>query len=242
MISVCIASYNGEKYILQQIESILIQLSEHDEIVVSDDSSTDRTIEIIENINDPRIKLYKNQKFRSPIYNFENCIRFAIGDIIFLSDQDDIWLPNKVEIVSAVFRDELSVTLVASDARIVDEHGEIIQDSFYSGHFKFTSKVIPIVMKNRFLGGTLAFRRSMLIYLLPFPRKLPMHDSWIGIVNQLYGKVYFINTPLISYRRHLNNFSSLTHSSLPQMIVWRSWLMLAVAQRVFKFTIRKKTV
>jgi glycosyltransferase involved in cell wall biosynthesis len=237
-LSICIATYNGDKYVRQQIESIQPQLSGHDEIIISDDSSTDRTIEIIEDINDSRIRLFKNS-FKSPIYNFEYCFTKATGDIIFISDQDDLWLPNKVATICTVFQDNPSITLVASDAQIIDENGEIVVNTFYSDHMKFTSKVIPIIIKNRFLGCTLAFRRSILEVLLPFPSHLPMHDSWIGIINQLYGRVHFINTPLISYRRHSQNFSSSTHSSLLQMIKWRLRLTIAVIGRVWKYKGRK---
>lgn len=240
--SVCIATYNGEKYIRQQLESIQYQLSEHDEIIISDDSSTDKTIEIIESINDARIKLFKKNMFKSPIYNFENCIAHATGDVIFMSDQDDLWLPHKVATVCEVFRDNPDVTLVASDAQIINEQGDIVLDTFYPGLIKFTSKVIPTIIKNRFLGCTLAFRRSMLEVLLPFPPHLPMHDSWIGIINQLYGGVYFIDKPLIAYRRHSQNFSSSTHASVLQMIAWRLRLIIAVLGRFWKCKARNNVI
>ena len=102
-ISVCIATYNGEKYIIKQLESILPQLREADEIVISDDSSSDRTIALIEQLNDPRIRILKDQKFRNPIYNFENAMLNAKGDFIFLSDQDDIWMPEKVAVQTEIF-------------------------------------------------------------------------------------------------------------------------------------------
>ena len=89
MISVCIATYNGEHYINQQLKSILSQLSYNDEIIISDDSSNDKTINIIESFNDKRIKLLKYQKYFNPIYNFENTLKNVSGDYIFLSDQDD---------------------------------------------------------------------------------------------------------------------------------------------------------
>ena len=99
MISVCIATYNGEKYIREQLDSILPQLGLDDEVIISDDSSTDNTLKIIEEYNDCRIKIFSNNKFYSPILNFENALKKAQGDFIFLSDQDDIWKSNKVEVV-----------------------------------------------------------------------------------------------------------------------------------------------
>lgn len=95
MISVCMATYNGEKYIKEQIDSILKQLGSDDELVISDDGSSDGTIDIILGYHDPRIHLYKGS-FHSPAFNFENALKNATGDFIFLSDQDDIWYDNKV--------------------------------------------------------------------------------------------------------------------------------------------------
>ena len=105
-ISVCIASYNGEKYIKEQLNSILCQLEERDEVIISDDSSTDNTVQIIESFKDKRIKIFREQKFKSPIYNFENAISKATGDIIFLSDQDDIWHKAKVHKIKQYFLNE----------------------------------------------------------------------------------------------------------------------------------------
>ena len=106
MVSVCLASYNGEKFIKQQIDSILCQLGKHDEIIISDDSSTDRTVQIIKNYNDPRIKLIEDCKFQSPIFNLENALKQAKGDYIFLSDQDDFWESKNTK------KDEASQTKV----------------------------------------------------------------------------------------------------------------------------------
>src|SRR5574344_164358 len=96
MISVCMAVYNGEKYLREQIESILKQLSPEDELVVSDDASTDASIEIIERIKDSRLIILKNENRLGPIYNFERALVHCRGDLIFLSDQDDLWLTGKV--------------------------------------------------------------------------------------------------------------------------------------------------
>src|SRR5690606_26359089 len=97
-ISVCMATYNGENHIEEQLESILKQLKDNDEVIISDDGYSDKTIELIKGFNDPRIKLFLNS-FRNIILNFEFALSKATGDFIFLSDQDDIWYDNKVIIV-----------------------------------------------------------------------------------------------------------------------------------------------
>src|SRR5665648_141557 len=91
MISVCLPTHNGSKYIIQQLNSIICQLKEEDEIIISDDSSEDNTCELIQAINDKRIKIYREGKFSSYVFNFENAIKHARGDHIFLCDQDDVW-------------------------------------------------------------------------------------------------------------------------------------------------------
>lgn len=233
-ISVCLAAFNGEKYIKKQLDSILPQLSENDEIVISDDSSSDNTVAIIKDLNDKRIKLLENNFFQSPIYNFENSISHATGNIIFLADQDDLWLDHKLSTTLRIFVHKPSVTLVASDANIIDRDGKLVFNSFYSERLKFNSGVIRNLIKNRYLGCTLAFRKNMIDYLLPFPPDIPMHDVWIGIINKIYGEVYFIDSPLISYRRHENNFSPSSRSAVRQIIVWRWNLASQVIKRMVK--------
>jgi len=197
-ISVCMATYNGEKYIKEQLDSILSQIGKNDEVIVSDDSSTDNTIEIVKSFNDSRIKIFENQTFKSPVYNFENTLKYANGELIILSDQDDIWKPNKIHIIKTYTQ---KYDLVVSDADIIDEKGAILQESFYklNGSRK---GFIKNIIKNSYLGCAMAFNRKILDKTLPFPRNLPMHDWWIGLIAELYGKVYFIEDKLISHRRH----------------------------------------
>ena len=97
MISVGLASYNGERYIREQVDSIIAQLDSIDELVISDDGSTDGTLDILASYNDPRIHVYHNEENHGVNGNFENALKHSQGDYIFLSDQDDVWLPGKVE-------------------------------------------------------------------------------------------------------------------------------------------------
>ena len=118
MISVCLATFNGEKYIYQQLSSILSQLSDIDEIIVSDDGSADKTIEIVKSIKDKRIKLFHNPYRQGIIHNVENALRESKGNIIFLSDQDDVWLNNKI---SVCLQHLQCADLVISDCYVTDE-------------------------------------------------------------------------------------------------------------------------
>ena len=116
MISVCIATYNGSRFIDRQLRSILCQLGPDDEVVVSDDGSADDTLSIIRQFGDSRIRIIDGPHRHSPIWNFEKAMQAAKGDYIFLSDQDDEWLPSKVK-VSMTYLQEYDC--IVSDNRVV---------------------------------------------------------------------------------------------------------------------------
>ena len=138
-VSVAMATYNGEKYIKEQIETILNNLDDKDELVISDDGSSDMTIEIINKINDKRIKLLEGPR-KGLKKNFENAIKNTTGDVIFLSDQDDIWMENKVEKVLECFNNN-NYILIQHDAVVVDENDKVIYESF-AEHRKVKTGVI----------------------------------------------------------------------------------------------------
>ncbi len=210
-ISVCMASYNGEKYIKKQIESILIQLSLEDEIIISDDGSVDNTINIIEGFKDQRIKVLNNhyllknrksvkQRFRSATKNFENALKNASGEIIFLSDQDDIWLDNKVEITLQYLKE---CDLVVSDYSFIDENDNSIAEIF---NIRNKAKgFISNLMSTPYIGCGMAFSKKILNNSLPFPKNLLAHDLWIGFIARYSGKVLFIDNKLFLHRRHKQN-------------------------------------
>jgi glycosyltransferase involved in cell wall biosynthesis len=234
--SVCMATYNGEKYIYAQLESILKQLSENDEVIISDDSSTDKTVDIIRNFNDKRIKLYEHDSVHSPVLNFENALKKASGDIIFLSDQDDIWLDNKVEVVMKLLH---SYVLVVSDCVVVNEAGEVIADSFFklrgAGPGFFNN-----LIKSSFIGCCMAFNRNIMTKALPFPQNIPMHDMWIGLIGELFGETYFCREQLVKYRRHSSNLSPMSGEntySVAEKLKFRLNLLYHIIRRYTKITL-----
>lgn len=202
-ISVCIATYNGEKYIQEQISSILSQLSKDDEIIISDDGSKDNTINILHSFNDNRIKIFFNASPHGVVPNFENAIKHAMGNIIFLSDQDDIWMPYKVKTVLSSFQ---NYDFVVHNAEIVNGQKKQLGIDFFS--FRHTKYGYwQNLWKMRYLGCTMAFRKEVLKDILPFPKKILWHDMWIAAILHLKYKGLLINEPLIYYRRHGDNAS-----------------------------------
>lgn len=234
MISVCLASYNGELYIKEQIDSILPQLSDNDEIVISDDSSSDSTIKILMSYEDERIKLYKNHTKKSPVFNFENALKHAKGDYIFLCDQDDIWLPNKVKTIIPFFD---KYDLIVSDCKVVDKRLNVLENSFFDS-LKSGKGFWKNFTKNTYLGCCMAFKKEVLDYALPFPSKIAMHDIWIGLLAELNGNSFFLKEQLILYRRHNNNASfggGKSKNSFLIKIKYRTLLFIELMNRKLSF-------
>ena len=223
-ISVALAAYNGEKYIKEQLYSILCQLKEKDEIVISLDPSTDSTERILSSYHDDRIKLIHGSG-SGLIKNFENAIAHTSNDIIFLCDQDDIWTNDKVDCVLNSFSDGIYV--VMHDCSIVDEELNVIEPSFFQ-HRRTKLGIVSNIIQNSYIGCCMAFRKELKEYILPFPDPLPMHDQYIGHVGEIKGKNKLIHKPLLYYRRHGKNVSSTSHSSLFQMIQWRFQIIKAI--------------
>lgn len=240
MISVCMPTFNGEKFIRQQLDSILNQSVSIDELIISDDSSTDSTIEIIKSYRDKRIRLIENQKFRSPVFNLENALKQAKGDTLFLSDQDDIWYPDKVKIM---FQYLENYNLVVSDCKLIDKDNNTIEPSFYklihsgSGFFKN-------FRKNTYLGCCMAFDRTVLEYALPFPKRIAIHDHWIGLNAELFSSVYFCKEKLVGYRKHENNQTPFTggvsKNSIVYKLIYRIEMLFLILRNVIKKKLTKE--
>ncbi|MDP3211525.1 glycosyltransferase family 2 protein [Methylotenera sp.] len=229
MISVCIATYNASKYINSQVISILDQLSPEDEVIVSDDVSTDGTVDEILKINDPRIKVIKGNSRLGVIKNFERSLYAAKGELIFLSDQDDIWLPNKISLCKVQLDRFL---LVVTDCVVVDANLYSLSPSFFALK-KSRKGIIRNIYRNSYIGCCIAFRRELLDIALPFPVGIPMHDLWLGILAEIKGDVAFLPNKLLLYRRHGNNLSGLdSHFSIIKKIRMRIFLIFNLCTRI----------
>lgn len=235
MISVCMATYNGEKYISEQISSILHQLGTDDELIITDDISSDGTIEIVRSFDDARLKLHINESRLGYSKNFEKAISLSKGDFIFLSDQDDVWLENRVY---RMMLDLENNYLVVSNAEFVDSNLQPLGESVFNlrgGRAGFFWNIYKL----QYIGICIAFRREMLGKLLPFPNRVDLcpHDMWIACVAELYFKTARISENLMLYRRHLSNVSSggyKSKNSLIRMLSIRIYVCITVLTRFFK--------
>lgn len=232
-ITVCLASYNGQNFIKEQIESILSQLSAIDELIVSDDISSDSTLDIVNSFKDDRIKILSGIKFASPIRNFENALKYATGDVIFLSDQDDVWLPNKVRVMISYLS---QYDVVVSNCSIVDKNLNVIKGKFFlSGANR--KGFFNNLYDNHYLGCCMAFKKEVLDIVLPFPKRIAMHDIWIGLCAEAFYRSVFVDDVLLLYRRHGKNASSTSEKSEASLFVklwYRIYFLIQVGFRLFR--------
>src|SRR3569833_1261215 len=203
MHSVVLATCQGEPFIGEQLDSILPQLAPEDEVVVADDASTDGTLEVIARRRDPRIRVLAFEKRVGYIANFQRAVEASLGDSIFFSDQDDVWMSNKVTFMDAALRNH---GCVASDAVVVDDRLQTQPRSLFQwrGTRDFTPQ--SIYLKPPIVGATMACRREYLQTLLPFPAGVP-HDFWLTLNAAYDGALSVLRTPLILYRRHTTALS-----------------------------------
>jgi glycosyltransferase involved in cell wall biosynthesis len=229
-VSVCMAAYNGDQYIQEQLQSILGQLSDEDEVIIVDDASTDRTRARIMEDADSRIKLLENGVNIGIRASFERALRNASGKIIFFSDQDDIWEQDKVMQVLQIFRMDPATTLVLTNGIKIEKDGKVTGRRVLKTPVKFG--IVNTLAKNPYYGCLMAFRRELLELCLPIPSSNATHDSWIGTVNFFIGKAYYLDKDLVYYRRHGGNATKEVHGPIWKMIVFRFHFIVHLLRRI----------
>ncbi len=219
-ISVCMAAYNGGPFVEAQLRSILPQLRRGDEVVIVDDRSTDDTRDRIRKLieerghapGEPGIRLIEHGVNRGVVRTFEDALRQATGDLLFLADDDDLWAPEKVERFLAAFAQGTSgcpIDLVTSAVSLIDLEGRPYSDPRWDRGGRFRRGVLVNIVRNHYQGAATALRSTLLRHVLPFPRgRGYLHDVWIGTMNdRRRGGVAYLPEPLLYYRRHPGNYS-----------------------------------
>lgn len=231
-LSICVATFNGAKFIEEQLESILSQLEDGDEVVLADDGSTDDTVTKVMYF-EHQVKIVSIDRVGGIVANFERLLEAAKGDGVVLCDQDDVWLPGRLSLIR---KSLMRCELVLLNGEFVDEnmvtHGKNIfqvlgrRKGFWSNLFK-----------NSFVGCCMAFRHELKVRTLPFPNGVPWHDWYIGLVAECTGRVERIDTITMMYRRHGANFSPTgekSRYSLLHKLMARLTMMRAVLIAVFR--------
>ncbi len=236
-VSVCLALYNGENFIREQIESILSELSQYDEVIICDDASTDTSISIIQSINDPRIILIRNTKNIGHVKNFEKALSLAKGDLMFLSDQDDIWVKGKVRKTIVAFQKDKKISLVYHNLQPVDVFGNDLHIDFpaYSegkrGSLQFLAHQL---IKPQIFGCACCLNRKKIDNLLPFPKSTYAHDHWIAVWAALNGQIFFLQDKLVKYRKHEFNLTPKQRQSISSILKRRSQLILQIFEAIYR--------
>lgn len=200
-ISVCMATFNGRRFLHRQLETILSQLGPDDELIVSDDASTDGTPELVQQLCGERATLLRGG-YRNPVLNFENALRQASGEVIVLADQDDVWCDGRLGLVRKHFVGRGGERrLVLFDGKVIDEEERVLHDSLFALKGSRTG-FWRNLYDSSYPGCCLAFSRELLAISLPFPKKILMHDMWIAMLAELCGEIVIDPSITILYRKH----------------------------------------
>ena len=225
-ISVLIAVYNGELYIKKQLESVLSQLGEDDEVIISDDNPSGGTYAAIKPfLDDERIRCVHGPA-KGVDANKEFLLRECTGDVAFLCDQDDVWLDNKVERVMSAING--GACCVLHNAYITDENLNKSGKTLFEDRGAKTG-ILHNIIKNCYTGACMALTRQAFTAALPFPENLPMHDQWLGLVSEKVGRVELIDEPLLLYRRNPGSMTG-GRTSLMQKISWRISIVRSICR------------
>lgn len=240
--SIVLAAYNGEAYLAHQLDSIASQMKAQDQLILSIDPSTDHTVKIATDFQlaHPQLDIRILQgPGNGLIANFEHGLKQAERDIVLLADQDDEWMPNKLKVVCQQFEQDCALMGLVHDAAICDGHLEVLEPSFFKAHAS-KNGYKQNILRNSFIGCCMALRKEVVDVALPFVSPLPMHDQYLGLIALKMGKVEFLEHPLVKYRRHENNVSSLHHASLSNQIAWRFQILKAMRQIDWRLKKRKE--
>ncbi|WP_312504001.1 glycosyltransferase family 2 protein [Lacrimispora sp.] len=217
MVSVLLASYNGEKYIREQLDSILSQTFSDLSIVISDDLSTDKTPAIIREYEEQypgRVKCLRNSKRSgSAQNNFFRLLTSVSDEYIMLCDQDDVWLPDKVEVtlremkrLETEWGKEIPL-LVHGDLSVTDKAGRILHKSMadFQKIAVHDNRFSHYLVENNITGNTVMVNRAFMRFLADVPEECVMHDWWLGLLASCFGRISYIDRPLVLYRQHGKN-------------------------------------
>jgi glycosyltransferase involved in cell wall biosynthesis len=203
-VAVVVATYNGATYLRAQLESIVQQTYKPSQIIIVDDASLDDTLQVANNFaaHHPEVMVVQNETRLGYIKNFEKGMLLANANYIALSDQDDIWMPNKIEVLIHAIGDQM---LAYSDSELIDANGQLLNQKMSSIKNQLAYHTpIMYTIGAWAPGHAMLFKKELVDKAAPFPT-LVTHDFWLGFVATCYSKVVYVNEPLVHYRQHTQN-------------------------------------
>lgn len=224
-VSVCMATYNGQDFVREQIESILGQLGPDDELVIADDASTDATLEVLEQCSDARIRVLPSQRNGGHVRTFERAMAQATGSVVLLADQDDLWPPGRV----AAMRRELTRYPVVAGNLSVFGGGPApalppLRRADTAANLR---NVLGVLLGRRtYFGSAMGYRGELRRVLLPMPMSAEAHDLWLALAGCLNGGVAHVEEPVVLRRSHGGNLTPTSRRGWAKVVRTRL-LMLA---------------
>ncbi|ACL40382.1 glycosyl transferase family 2 [Pseudarthrobacter chlorophenolicus A6] len=224
-VSVCMATYNGQEYVAEQIQSILSQLSPADELIIVDDASKDNTLDVVRRLEDPRIVLLPSAENKGYVASFEKAVSASRGEYIMLSDQDDIWLPGRVEtLVNALQTKDFAASNFTVFGGPANRYHKVQLKESDSGRW-LANLVTTWIGIRPYYGCTMAFTSRAKNMILPFPKFLnETHDQWIAIVGNRNRSMVHVAAPTVARRLHDDNTTP--KSRRPVAVILRARMML----------------
>lgn len=239
-LSVCIATYNGEKFIDLQLQSIIKQLDDDDEIIIVDDCSTDNTLKIIKSISNFRIKIFLNEINKGHVYSFGRALELASNDIIFMSDQDDIWLDGRITLMKNKLLNA-NVMLLSSNTNFIDSKGNKIDYNLNHLSIETSNKYISNIKdiflgKGYYYGCAMALKKELKNLILPIPNYVESHDLWIALAANIKKSNIHCNESTLNRRIHGGNASIVSRKLLNKL-----WSRIIFIISIVHLFIRTKT-
>ena len=239
--SIVLASFNGERYINEQVESILNQMNLEDELIIIDDCSSDNTTLLIKKLfkKYPNLStfLFINKRNLGPKKSFEEGLKKVSKDIVVLSDQDDIWIDGRLSKIKKIL---IRFDFCTLNSYLWENGDYKFKDSsnLTFNIVKPSKSIISNIIKPSFIGCHLAFKSKYLKYILPFPDLVYMHDMYIGIFAILSGSLLIDNSPTMHYRRHPKCFTPTKTSSLFKVLIRLRYFLAIIFAKIKLFNLK----
>jgi glycosyltransferase involved in cell wall biosynthesis len=242
-VTVCMATFNGVKYLIEQIDSILAQLETGDELVIVDDCSTDDTVSLIKSYPSDIVKVYVNDENLGHVKTFEKALRLATKDIILLSDQDDIWIPGRVSLFLTEILNNTCL-LVTSNFGLIDESCNLLKDPAVillkrNSNTSVLNYIGILFGRRPYFGCTMALRRDLLEIALPIPSFVESHDLWLAFVSNALMRNSHIETQTVLRRIHSHNLSSRKRRPIVKILYSRLKMLSSAVNIIFRILKRR---
>lgn len=229
-VSVCMATYRGARFVQEQVASILRELGSDDELVIVDDASPDETVDIIKKVEDPRVRLVVAAANRGYVRTFEEAMRHSKGQFIFLSDQDDVWVPGRLESMLAALETDL---VVASNFDVLGGGPRpwIPKLKTADSNRNLANLWGILIGYRAYYGCAMAFRRDALPLVVPIPHYVKeSHDLWLAICGNVSGSITHVAESTILRRLHDQNQTPAGWRSLGKIVRARIMLLRLILE------------